>query len=153
LTKKESGRKFAPIKEGMRVSYTLKTTKDDLEPISVTGILEKISTDELIIKGITVSINDLSKFGRKKSVTSFSGGLLLTLGNTLWLGTLLAPEPKPPYECYNCTTFVIESPGAKMGPVIVVATGLGLSAWGVNTLVKNAQKDVISVWKLEVINE
>lgn len=151
LTNTKSNRQLKPIIEGMRVKYLLKPTGNGDTPVSLTGFLTKISSDELTIDGKTIKIKDLQGFGRKKKGSNFFGWLLTSLGNTIWISTVVSAGQDDTPKCTNCTVYVNEDASSKAGPYIFTGLGLGVAFLGIRTLVRNAERDVVNKWKLEIV--
>jgi len=131
------------IKKGMRVSYVLKNKTS-----AVTGILNEISDVSITVDATTVSIEDLTRFGRRKKGTGFGTFALAFVGGAMIGSVVFAGNSDP---CPQCQTVSVEDEGGTLGNVIAVAGGVTLIGLGINTGVKNTPRN-LTVWDLEVIN-
>ncbi|MGB3779666.1 MAG: hypothetical protein WA960_14995 [Tunicatimonas sp.] len=130
--------------KGTRVVYAL-TDQSGL----VTGELQEISKDSLIIDSKSISLVDLERFGRRKKGSGFWTFISSFVGGAM-IGTVLAPEPDP---CPSCQAVIVEDSGGTIGDVLLIAGGASLTAVGINTGIKNSPKDLSSgKWVLEIVN-
>jgi hypothetical protein len=131
------------ITTGTRVGYVLKE-----QPKLATGVLTAIETDAIDIEGKRINLADLNSIGKKRKGSGFGIFTMAVLGGSL-IGAGVAPDPTP--SCSGCTV-IEEDNGGTEGDVILVVAGSTLIGLAINSGIKNAPKDVVNTWKLEVVD-
>lgn len=149
LTNVQSGKKLKPIKTGVRLKYTIAPPQGQAV-VAATGTLTALTPTTLTIGGQTINIQDIQKLGRQKKGSNFFGWALTTFGNITWIGALSSASRGSEVACANCHEFV-EDDGGTEGTVFLTAVGLGATYLGIRTLIKNSQKDLVSKYKLNVV--
>jgi hypothetical protein len=139
LTNRNTKKEVA-IKKGMRVSYVLKN-----KGRAVTGILNEITSTSITVDATTVSLEELSGFGRRKKGSGFGSFVMAFFGGAM-IGSVIFADNSDP--CPQCQTVSVEDNTA--GKILTIAGGVTLIGLAFNTGIKNSPRN-LEVWDLEVI--
>jgi hypothetical protein len=139
LTNTSSGRKLL-LKEGHRVSYVFQGESKKV------GVIKEITESSVIISGTTYQISDFKSIGRKRKGSGFLSYAFSFLGTGIVIGAIQNANYDP---CPSCT-----DAGSSGGEYTVIEVGIGLAVLGlgVNTAIRNSPKDVVTKWKIEIID-
>lgn len=141
LTKISTG-KTQIIKTGQRVEYTLKKNPKP----NYVGVVESISEDHLVVNGKSIAKDELKSLGRKRKGSGFWMTSSTILGGMLIVGAISTASYDP---CPSCIDAGTSGEGWTAVQIGLGATVLGL---GINTMVRNSPRDLISKWKLEIVD-
>ena len=128
------------LKEGNRVSYFLQNSKS-----GTIGTIDKVEVNLITISGKDVKLDEIKSIGRRRK----GSGFLVSLGTFAGVGIIVGSiQSSNSDSCPDCTD------GGSSGEGWVVAEvgiGAALIALSINTAVRNSRKDVVTKWKMEVI--
>jgi hypothetical protein len=128
------------LKEGNRVSYFLQNSKS-----GTIGTIDKVEVNLITISGKDVKLDEIKSIGRRRKGSGFLVSLGTFAGVGIIVGSIQSSNSDP---CPDCTD------GGSSGEGWVVAEvgiGAALIALSINTAVRNSRKDVVTKWKMEVI--
>jgi hypothetical protein len=129
------------LAEGRRVVCVLNNGK------AIVGTLSKISDEQIIVENQTINIADLTGIGKKNKGSGLGVFVLGILGGGL-IGSSLAPTSDP---CPSCQTVSSSSSGSS-GKAFGLIAGFTLAGLSIFKAVRNNPKDVITKWRLEIVN-
>ena len=141
LTKVTTGKKQV-LEEGYRVQYTLQANPK----VHHVGILESVTDSLIIVQGDSIAFDQLKSLGRRRKGSGFWAFMGGFVGTGIIIGSIQSSNYDP---CPSC----IDGGSSGEGwTAVEIGLGVAIIGLGINTAVRNSPRDLVSKWKLEIID-
>ncbi len=128
------------LEQGMRVAYLLHTSFG-----ARNGVIKTIDKSSVKVDDRSISYQELTAIGRRRRGSGAFQIFCGAIGGGA-IGSSLVPAPTP--QCTGCQVQSSNDTGATVAGVLA---GVAIIGIGVNSIIRNTPKNVVTNWKLEVI--
>jgi hypothetical protein len=129
------------LKVGDRVQYVLK------EGGGAIGVIKAINDNSIQVEDVVLETESLKSIGRRKKGAGFWAFTSSAVGVGLIIGSIQSANSDP---CPNC----IDAGSSGEGwTAVEIGLGVAILAVGLNGAIRNSPRNVVSKWKLEIVNQ
>jgi hypothetical protein len=138
LTNLSSGKKIY-LNEGKRIQYILK------DGTNFIGVIKEIQPDAITVDEKTIDPTQLKSIGQRKKGSGFLAFAAGFVGTGLIIGAIQSSNDDPCSSCYDAGS------SGEGWVAVEIGLGVGIIALGINGAVRNSPRNVLTKWKLEIV--
>lgn len=141
LTKVTTG-KMQALKKGYRVEYTLRANPK----VHHVGIVESVTDSLIVVQGESIAPDQLKSLGQRRKGSGFWAFMGGFVGTGIIIGSIQSSNYDP------CPSCIDEGSSGEGWTAVEIGLGAAIIGLGISTAVRNSPRDLVSKWKLEIID-